>query len=410
MKLVSRPVLAAVLGALLALPAAAGDPAAIEIGRRQEVRSKLLDEKRTIWVHTPASYAGGARYPVLYLTDAEAQFEHTVGLADFLARNGLVPEMIVVGITNTDRTRDLTPTRAALERPGGGRFEFPTSGGGDRFLAFLETELIPWVDGRYRTEPCRLFAGHSFGGLLALHAFATRPALFRAVVAVSPTFPWDDGLPVREVRTLLESRSSLPSTLVVTLGDEGPDMAAGFDALRTVLESAKAADLRWTMRRLPGETHGSVVLRSHDLALRAIFDGWRPPLDPATGAPEGDLASLRRHYAALSGRFGYAVRMPEAVVNRLGYRLLGEGKVEEAIAAFRSNVETYPDSANVHDSLGEALAAAGRLEAARDSHARAVALAERHGDPNLGIFRVNLERARDALRSGSGARSSAAAP
>ena len=39
--------------------------------------------------------------------------------------------------------------------------------------------------------------------------------------------------------------------------------------------------------------------------------------------------------------------------NNLGYRLLGEGRNEEAVAVFEMNAEAFPDSWNVHDSLGD---------------------------------------------------------
>ena len=59
------------------------------------------------------------------LTDGEAQFAHTAATVEFLARNARVPEMIVVAIGNTDRTRDLTPTKATLTGPDGRPMEFP---------------------------------------------------------------------------------------------------------------------------------------------------------------------------------------------------------------------------------------------------------------------------------------------
>ncbi len=104
------------------------------------LNSKVLGEERVILVRTPEDYGtNGQRYPVLYLTDAGQQMNHTISTVEFLARNGRIPEMIVVGITNTDRTRDLTPTNGTLRNPGGQPQRFPTAGGADRFLKFIET-------------------------------------------------------------------------------------------------------------------------------------------------------------------------------------------------------------------------------------------------------------------------------
>src|SRR5262249_11169126 len=186
------PMLRLLALSLLVLAAAPGPRAPAQDtqpARRLVVKSEVLGEERVALVRTPAGYdAGEQRYPVLYMTDGAAQRGHTAGTIDFLARLGRMPEMIVVAITNTDRTRDLTPTRAA--GPGGPGPA--TSGGGDKFLKFIETELIPQVEKTYRTQPYRVFAGHSLGGLLALHAFATRNDLFQAYVAVSPSLFWDN--------------------------------------------------------------------------------------------------------------------------------------------------------------------------------------------------------------------------
>jgi predicted alpha/beta superfamily hydrolase len=112
-----------VLAALLLLWPAYAAAQAIEIGEQLTARSNTLGEDRAIYVYTPRQYANNSeRYPVLYLTDAEAQFAHTVGTVAFLARNGRMSDMIVVGIGNTDRTRDLTPTKATLARPDGRRW------------------------------------------------------------------------------------------------------------------------------------------------------------------------------------------------------------------------------------------------------------------------------------------------
>src|SRR5262245_50326069 len=116
-------------------------------GNRITIKSEVLGEERVILVRTPPGYErDGQRYSVLYLTDGAAHLGHTASTIEFLSRNGRMPEMIVVAITNTDRTRDLTPTNASMWRPDGTEAKMPTSGGADRFLKFIETELIPKIE------------------------------------------------------------------------------------------------------------------------------------------------------------------------------------------------------------------------------------------------------------------------
>jgi uncharacterized protein len=162
-----------------------GASAPISAGERLTFPSKVLGEERTVLVSLPQSYAHSVRrYPVLYLTDAQWHFDHTRSTAAFLARNGLIPEIIVVGVTNIDRTRDLYATRADFKQ-NGRTIPFPTSGNADHFLEFIEKELIPWTEASYRTTPLRMLAGHSAGGNFALHAMCVKPQLFQVVIAAS---------------------------------------------------------------------------------------------------------------------------------------------------------------------------------------------------------------------------------
>ena len=134
---------------------------------------------------------GKTAYPVAYLTDGD-DFINAVGaVTDFLAKIGRAPELILVGIPHTDRTRDLTPTHVETADDGINVWQTKSSGGADKFLQFIETELMPEVEKRYRTQPFRVLAGHSLGGLFAVHALSTRPGLFNVYVAVSPSLWWD---------------------------------------------------------------------------------------------------------------------------------------------------------------------------------------------------------------------------
>lgn len=376
----------------LSAPASAQSAQQTVPAQRHTVTSAVLGEDRVVMIRTPANYgANGERYPVLYMTDGPQQFGHTCATIEFLARNRRMPEMIVVGIANTDRTRDLTPTN--VKRNGGeGPDPFATSGGADKFLLFVETELIPFVESNYRTQPYRIFAGHSFGGLLAVHALATRPELFNAYIAVSPSLWWDDEVTIAKTEALLKKHKKLDRALYVTIGDEGGNMRTAYDRFQRLLDTSQSSGFAWKALRMEDEDHGSVVLRSHYNGLRFVFDGWRAPVDTQTGAVAGGMKGVEEHYEKLSKRLGYTVAVPEDVLNQLGYQLLAGGKSDDAIAVFKRNVDLYPASANVYDSLGEAYERTGRTDLAREHYEKAVTLATKNGDNNLPLFKANLTR------------------
>jgi hypothetical protein len=370
------------------------------------IKSTVLGEERTILVRTPAGYdSNKTRYPVLYMTDGDAHMGHTAGTIEFLARNGRISELIIVGITNTDRTRDLTPTHVATTAASlGGAAQFPTSGGADKFLKFIETELIPEIEKRYRVQPYRILAGHSFGGLFAVHAMLSRPGLFNSYIAVSPSLQWDNELLVKRATDFFKDRTEFNATLYLSLGNEPGEIGESFDSFKRLLTATKVKGFEWQAEKMEDEDHGSVVLRSHYAGLRKIYEGWQLPRDPQTGAFSGDLKSADEHYKWISQKFGYAVPVPELVINQLGYQQLFAGKSEEAIATFKANVERYPGSANVYDSLAEAYERGGRIDLAAPLYEKAQTVGTETNDPNLAIYKTNFTRASEKLKQSESAK------
>jgi predicted alpha/beta superfamily hydrolase len=394
--------------AMKAMTASVGWAAAmfvlIAVGRAQDsltppapvkltIHSSVLNEDRTVWVRMPRSYADGKlKYPVLYVTDGDDHINEIGNTNDFLASNGRMPELIVVGIGNTDRTRDLTPTH--VEKLETFPISTQTSGGGGKFLEFIQSELRAEVEKRYRTEPYRIFAGHSFGGLLAIHAAFTRPESFNAFIAVSPSLWWDDQAEVKRAEKFLAGRKSpLKMTLIMTGAGEGPMMRSGYEKLRQVLlTSNPPPDLEWDSTLFEDEDHNSTVLRAHYFALKRIFADFPVQRDPHSFLVMGGLSGLEDHYGELSKRYGYTLAVPENAINMLGYGYLyaKPPRFAQAIAAFKRNVELYPQSANGYDSLGEGYEKAGDGPNAKASYEKAIALAKEQKDSHLPEYEKHL--------------------
>jgi uncharacterized protein len=376
-----------------------GEPAKLTI------KSNVLGEDRVVLVRTPPGYeVNKLAYPVLYMTDGDAHIRHTASTIEFLSRNGRMSEMIVVGITNTDRTRDLTPTKAT----GPNAAQFPTAGGADNFLKFIETEVIPEIEKRYRVQPYRVLAGHSFGGLFAVHALITRPELFNSYVAVSPSLQWSDDATLKRAEEFFKMRKELNATLFTSLGNEPGDIGKSFEEFKLLLARTQIKGFESEAQQMTDEDHGSVVLRSHYFGLRKVYSGWQMPRDPATGAVAGGLKAADEHYKWLSQKFGYSIPTPENLINAIGYQFLAANP-EEAIATFKTNVERYPNSANVYDSLAEAYEKGGKLELAAPLYEKAQSLGKQNNDPNAAIYTANFARASDKLKQAAAAKPTDAA-
>jgi len=386
------------LAVLLLISSAAIAQPATGTLKKFSIKSTVLGEDRIILVRTPVGYeTNKISYPVLYMTDGDAHMGHTAATIEFLTGNGRISDLIVVGVTNTDRTRDLTPVKSS-NKNAAGELQFPTSGGADNFLKFFETALIPEIEKEYRTQPYRIFAGHSLGGLFAIHAMITKPGLFNSYVAVSPSLQWENNDELKRVETYLKNQKEAKITLFASIGNEPGAIGDAFDKFKDMLAKSNIKGFEWQAERMADEDHGSVVLRSHYFGLRKVYDGWQMPRDPQSGAFSGGLKGADAHYKTLSEKFGYSIPTPENVINQLGYQYLFEAKPEEAIAVFKAQVERYPASANPYDSLAEAYERGGRLDLAEPLYDKARTLGEQNNDPNTAVYKTNYERVHTKLK------------
>lgn len=353
----------------------------IVIGREASLDSVVLGEKRTIQIALPDSYAANhahTRYPVLYLLDGQIFFRSVTGAVQHLSADASphIPEMIVVGIPSQQRVRDSSPTHSLIGPLGKEDSSYTVSGGGDAFLRFLTTELIPYIDTTYRTSGYRVLAGYSFTGLLVMHALFTQPGSFHAYLAIDPSWWWDDYLLEKEARTFIagaavEGRELFVSTTTNNPPPEFFPTLRYVDTLAGMLEARPVAGLRFGMKIYDDETHHSVALRSVYDGLSHIFQGYAPSLESLYAHPE----RLEEQYRALSRRLGTEIFLGEGLVNYFGYVFLETYRdLDKALLYFELNTRHHPGSANAWDSLGEGLAARGDRTRAIEAYRKALEL------------------------------------
>ena len=390
------------LGAGLLFPASAEaqdvgstDGTPIAIGQRRTIRSEVLEEERPYWVYLPPSYDdtryAPTDYPVLYLLDGDAHFHTVTGVVHFMSAgingNLQIPELIVVAVPNTDRTRDLTPTRNANRPTGGDDPSLRGSGGGDAFLAFLRDELILGIDAAYRTKPYRVLVGHSFGGLLSMHALLNEPELFQAHIAIDPSVFWDDHVLVKRLLGLGRDPGKRPRVVYLSLSNQPATsrMAEAVEAFAAGLDAWRSPRVRSTLERFELETHGSVPLLSLYHGLGFVFEGYRVTTGQMFDRPE----TIASHFTALSEKLGTVVLPPERFLDQMGHAFLRQNFVDKAVSLFTVNASSHPASFSVHDSLAQALAVQGEIELAIGSYERALEL-----NPDNHAARDALQRLR----------------
>jgi tetratricopeptide (TPR) repeat protein len=250
------------------------------------------------------------------------------------------------------------------------------------------------IEKQYRVQPYRIFAGHSLGGLFAVHAMISKPGLFNSYIAVSPSLQWENGETLKRAEEFFMNQREMKVTLFVSIGNEPGRIGESFDSFKELLSKTSVKGFAWQAERMSDEDHGSVVLRSHYFGLRKVYEGWQGPSDLLSSGLEG----VDEHYKKLSEKFGYSIAVPENLINQMGYVFLRGGKPEDAIAVFKANVERYPGSANVYDSLAEAYEQGGRLDLAEPLYDKARLLGQQNNDPNAAVFKTNYERVHAKLK------------
>lgn len=370
----------------IATPASAGLPAGdpISIGTHLTLRSETLQEDRSVLVYLPESYAGSTfRYPVLYLLDGTSDFLHTVGIVQFLAGIDRIPELILVGVANTNRSRDLTPPSANVNETA----FWDEVGGADRFLRFLREELIPLIDQSYRTQPYRILRGQSFGGLLAIHDYMSGAPTFDAYLTSSAAVGWNYGELIARAPDFFAGAAIAPLYLSAG-GRDHPDVVKSVREFADVLERHGSPDLRWRYELFEDEGHYSLVQLSTHNSLRFLYADWQVADSLAAAA---DFAAYERHYVELSRLYGYEVMIPMQSVIRLGNRLLRAGRFAEGIAVLENNLDLYPQQPESYWHVGDAFVLSGQPEEARPYFEVALEKAVALDVPDVEHYRRSLD-------------------
>ncbi|MHA7130650.1 alpha/beta hydrolase-fold protein [Algoriphagus namhaensis] len=353
----------------------AQEKSTITLGTKHTLFSDVLEEDREYWISLPESYhkAGNSykKYPILVLLDGNVHFKAISGMVDYMSadayRSWKIPEMIVVGIQNVDRRRDYTPDKIVTVREN-------NSGGGEKFLEFLEEELIPELDQNYRTTPYRILFGHSLGGLLATHAYLKEETVFKAFLAIDPSFgTWDEATMDQKLEGV--TNASFERFLYMATANWGKRNLRNRDRHVRLFEGLNAkcagefpADLEY----FENESHASVPPIAFYHGISRVFEGYEISFRELDTVDE-----LVQHFTDISERLSWDLKAPEILINQIGYNLLRsakQGDQSEALDFFILNTTYYPQSYNAFDSLAEAYERLGKKDKAMENYKKSVEL------------------------------------
>ena len=344
---------------------------------REVLQSKYLNEQRIVTVKLPQSYStnSGKVYPVIYILGPMDNM-----LPGMMRASDAAPEVIIVGIENTDRLRDLTPTVNYDPRGPVGK-----GGGAEHYLDFIEMELMPYLNKTYRTNEFTIVSGSSIGGLLVLHALQSRPNMFSAYIAFSPAVWWDK-ITRQKLKAFIAKTASLDKYLYMNIGEEGGDMRADYDDIHRFLHSNKPENFKFVSDAFDDVAHGLTAPAGMFNAYHNLFLSLRMPYIALTDGPK----SILNYYEKLSWQYGETVTPPEWAVRQLAYSLMVKKELSGALQLFKFNIQLHPESADAYDGLAYFLQQQGQFNEALKQAKLALSFAKEDNERNEAfIERIN---------------------
>lgn len=254
-------------------------PKTFVLGIIGEMHSMQLGENRILNIYLPEGYKqeDTTKYPVIYLLDGSANedFIHVVGIVQFNNFEWInrVPKSIVVGIATVDRRRDFTyPTTIEKDKK-----RFSTTGHSDKFIAFIEKELQPFIEKKYKANTSRTIIGQSLGGLLATEILFKKPTLFNKYIIISPSLWWDDASLLKQ--STENFKGSIQNTAIyIGVGKEGlaptdiPHvMEVEANLLTEKIKNTKSKNVSVYFDYLPQEDHATIMHQAVFNAVRILY-------------------------------------------------------------------------------------------------------------------------------------------
>lgn len=333
----------------------------VAIGKRTTFRSEILGDKRSFQVCLPASYFYNSQniYPVIYMIDGDYYFHFLTGLVEQLSVSEQIPEMIVVGVSGKG-----SPTYRKNCQPYD--IKHPEAGNAEDVQAYIEKELMPYINGHYRTNGYDVLAGHSVAGLFTINTLFNKPGLFDAYIAVSPSM-WKLDSVALFAEKIMAHPAGVKTPVYITLANEE---GMKVDQLVNFLETRKPDNIDWQYRRYEKESHASTALPSLEWALKDLFGTWR--VKDGFFNDTLNFKSIGEYAHNVRAKYGTTFRLPDGVI---GYTATEYYPKSGAMELLKREMNTYFPSAReeLNNQIAGLLLADSQLNKAIDMYNMMVA-------------------------------------
>lgn len=322
------------------------------------IQSTVFQEKRTVLISLPSNYEREAffDFPVVYLTDASSQMDHTQSMIHYLS--GSISPMIIVGVDTPNRFDELSPYANGQQT------------NVKKLHEFIAKEVKPYIEQRYRTAPFSILSGHSLGGAFTLYSYLYEPNAFSAYVALAPTLAFGNEVLLEQLKALPEKQ--LPSLQVFFEGQSQFDTPKrSFQALFSIMNNHAASTKAMQVEILDKEDHMTVAHLGMYQAVRTLYKDWFLSIPELLNKEKG----FDRHFKQLSHRLNYHVKPTENELWQLVQALLGAQKFNPAKEVADHAFALYPNSHSSFDLQALVAKHQGREGDARKLWEKAIKLA-----------------------------------
>lgn len=227
--------------------------------------SQGLVEERVINVWTPENHTtNNDSLIVVYMLDGGIQedFLHVANTMQELIQSQKIPPVVLVGVENTQRRRDLTgPTSVDEDKE-----IAPVVGGSAEFRTFISDELIPQINKTYRTSSKKGILGESLAGLFVTETFLLQPEMFDFYIAFDPSLWWNDEYLVKTADVHLDKWKGTNKTFwFAGAGIDG--IAASARKLSEILQSRNQGNITWKYADETNEEHHTIFRSTKEKAI-----------------------------------------------------------------------------------------------------------------------------------------------
>lgn len=343
---------------------------AVTLGKTFSLASKVLNQNVPLTIHLPEDYDSVNRhYPVLYMvgSDYRTRFAMLASTLDYMA-DKQIPPMILVGLDFTEGNGILVPTRDT------GDTTIP-----DSYIDFFESELIPYVDEKYRSAPFKILFGGSNSALFSVYTMLNKPELFNSYMASSPMFGWAPAMLEQRIKEGPLKNVTEKRYLHIIYSDDDSKRVTDFvPAFSRVLNNHKPERLVYKVDELVNQGH--VPAADITMFLTSQFPDFNPREDLDT------IAKVKKYFATLSKDYGYNVLPPASRIFDLGVKQTQGKSYDSAEKTFQYALSIYPENKRLIVGMGYFRREQGNSEEARAMFESALAI-----DPEYGLAKRLLK-------------------